>query len=173
MKEMMRYGFILALICFVAGGLLAGVNHLTKPRIIAQANQEQEDSLKEVVPSAESFEAIKSGQEIIYYKVYDKNKNLIGIAFKTSAKGYSSIVETLVGMKKDGEISAIKILNQNETPGLGSRVTEPSFTSRFTNKNVSDLDKVDAITGATISSKAVIESIKTKAEEMKGLISEK
>jgi electron transport complex protein RnfG len=168
MKEMIRYGFVLAIICIIASGLLAGVNSLTKPKIIAQARAEEQSSLKEVMPQAENFEPIKSAEDIIYYKAYDKNGKFMGVAFKASGKGYSSLIETMVGMLRDGTITAIKVLSQNETPGLGANVAEPPFASQFSHKN--NLDDVQAITGATISSKAVIDSVRKKAEEIINLI---
>jgi len=166
MREMVRYGIILAVICTVAAGLLAGVNSLTKPKIIAQAQAEEEASLREVIPGGINFQAVKSGSDIIYYKVHDKEGKLIAVAFKASGKGYSSQIETMVGMTTDGEIITIKILNQNETPGLGSRVAGSDFTGRFSKKNIHGLSQVQAITGATISSQAVIDSVKNKAEEI-------
>ena len=168
MKEMIRFGFILGVICIVAAGLLAGVNSLTKPRILAQALEEENAGLKDVLPEADKFETVKEKEEIIYYKGYDKNNKFIGVAFKAVNKGYSSVIETLVGMRRDGKIMAIKILSQNETPGLGSRIAETGFTNQF--KGVSDLSGVQAITGATISSRAVINSVEKKALEVKGLI---
>ncbi len=170
MKETLRYGFILAMICVVASGLLAGMNSLTKAKIIAQAQAEEETALREVMPQGEHFEPIKKGEDIIYYKALNKDGKLIGVAFKASGKGYSSVVDTLVGMSRDGTVIAVKILNQNETPGLGNRITEPSFTGRFSNKNVQDLTGVQAITGATISSKAVLNSVQEKAKEIQALI---
>lgn len=170
MKEMIHYGVVLALICLVAGGLLAGVYSLTSAKIIAQAQREEVVSLKEVVPLAETFEPVESGEDILYYNAYDKEKKLIGVAFKASGKGYSSTIETMVGMLKDGTITAIKVLSQTETPGLGARVVEPAFTSQFNNKNTLELRDVQAITGATISSKAVIDSVTKKSEEIKKLI---
>ncbi len=170
MKETLRYGFILAMICVVASGLLAGMNSLTKPKIIAQAQGEEKTALREVMPQGEYFEPIKKGEDIIYYKVHNKDGKFIGVAFKASGKGYSSVIDTLVGMSQDGSITAIKILNQNETPGLGLRIAESSFTGKFTNKNIQDLTGIQAITGATISSKAVIDSVKKKAEEIRDLI---
>jgi len=170
MKEILRYGIILGVICLVASGLLAGVNSFTKARIIAQAQQEEEASLKEVVPEAAHFEAVRSGNDIIYYRAHDKNAKLVGIAFKASGKGYSSEIETMVGMAADGRIIAIKILSQNETPGLGAQVIEPSFTRQFANKNIQHLNEVQAITGATISSKAVLDAVKKKAQEIQALI---
>jgi electron transport complex protein RnfG len=169
MKEMLQYGLTLMIICAVATGLLAGVNSFTKLKIIAQAQAEQDAGLKEVMPEATNFEAMETNGEVVYYKVY-KNDVLLGAAFKATAKGYSSEIQTMVGMTKDGQITAIKVLSQNETPGLGSRITEPSFTGQFANKSVEGLNEISAITGATISSTAVMNSVKARAEEIFNLI---
>jgi len=168
MKEMLRYGLVLAIICIVAVVLLAGMNSLTKGRILQQARAEEEISLKEVMPDAQRFEPVKSGEDIIYYKAYNNAGKLIGFAFKASGKGYSSTIETMVGMLKDGTITAIKVLSQNETPGLGSRVAEPDFTGQF--KNAKDLHDIQAVTGASISSRAVIDSVQKKAQKIMTLI---
>lgn len=170
MKEMARYGITLAGICIVAAGLLAGVNSLTTPKIIAQAQAEEELSLKEVLPEAERFEPVKTAEEVLYYKAYNKEGKFIGAAFSISAKGYSSTVTTMAGMLKDGTITTIKILDQGETPGLGARIIEAGFTGQFSKKKIEDLGSVQAITGATISSKAVIDSVRKKAEEIGALI---
>ncbi len=168
MREMFRFGLILGVICITAAGLLAGVNSLTKPRILAQAQVEEESGLKEVLPEADRFEAVKEKEEIIYYKGHNKDGKFIGAVFKAAGKGYSSTIEALVGMLKDGKITAIKILSQNETPGLGSRIADLSFTNQF--KNINDLSRVQAITGATISSQAVIDLVEKKALEVRDLI---
>jgi electron transport complex protein RnfG len=94
----------------------------------------------------------------------------VGFVFKASGKGYSSVIETLAGIFPDGKISAIKIISLNETPGLGMRVTEDKFRSRFNHQNSLDLLGVEAIAGATISSRAVINSVMKKAQEIKELI---
>lgn len=168
MKEMVRFGFILGIICVVAAGLLSGVNLLTKPIILAQALAEENAGLREVLPGADRFEAVKEKEETIYYKGYDKNGKIVGFAFKAAGKGYSSVIEALAGMLSNGKITAIKILSQNETPGLGARIIEPGFVNRFT--GISDFGGVQAITGATISSRAVIASVEKKALEVRDLI---
>lgn len=172
MKEMARYGFILALICVVAAGLLAVVNRLTGPKILAAAAVEEKAALKEIMPLAAKFTAVKpsADKEILYYKAFDIQDKLIGFVFKASGKGYSSVVETLAGIFLDGKISAIKIISLNETPGLGMRVTEDKFTSQFNQQNSLNLSGVQAITGATISSRAVMVSVMKKAQEIKELI---
>jgi electron transport complex protein RnfG len=158
MKEMARYGFILAFICVVAAGLLAAVNMLTGPKILAAALSEEQAALKEVMPLAAKFTAVKpdADKEILYYKA--------------GGKVYSSVIQTLAGIFLDGKISAIKIIALNETPGLGMRVTENKFTDQFKQQNSLDLSGVQAITGATISSRAVMNSVMQKAEEIKELI---
>ena len=84
MKEMVRYGFTLAIICIVASASLAVVNAVTKSKIIAQAQAEEEASLKEVCPFAAHFEAVKSGEDVVYYKAHDKDGNLAGVADRKS-----------------------------------------------------------------------------------------
>ena len=170
MKEMARYGMTLALICSVASASLAAVNGLTKSKIIAQAKIEEELSLKEVFPEAARFEPVYAGNDIAYYKALDTTDAFIGVAFKAFGKGYSSSVETMVAMSKEATIKAIKVLSQNETPGLGARVIEASFTRQFSDKAITQLDQVQAITGATISSHAVIDAVKKKAQEIKLLL---
>lgn len=167
-KEIIRYGLILSVICIVAAGLLATVYSLTKTRIIAQAEAEEKASLKEVIPDAISFEPIKSNEEILYYNAYNREGERIGVAFKAQGKGYSSPIETMAAMREDGTITQIKILSQSETPGLGMRVLEPEFTAQFKNKK--DLANVQAITGATISSCAVIDSVRQKAQEIEEML---
>lgn len=170
MKETLHYSFILAMICVIAAGLLASVNALTKPKIITQAHLQEEQGLREIFPEGVRFEPAELQGTIVYYKVYSKIDKFMGIAFKTLAKGYSSRIEMVVGMGKDGKILAMKIINQNETPGLGSRITEPPFIEKFSHKDILELAQVEAITGATISSRAVIEAVKEKAKEIKELI---
>ena len=103
---------------------------------------------------------------LAYYKGYDKDNKFAGIVFKASGKGYSSDIESLVGMAKGGRVTGIKITSLNETPGLGSKVAEPDFLSLFKGKDTSQLPRAQAITGATISSSAVIKSVSKKAAEL-------
>jgi len=170
MKEVLKYGLILSAICLIASGLLAGVYSFTKPQIDKQAQNEINEALTQVVPQANRFEPVQSTDEILYYRGYDKNNKLAGFVFKAQAKGYSSTIETLVGVSLQKKIIAIKVIAQNETPGLGSRVTEKTFIQQFANKNVNELSNVSAISGATISSSAVIASVKEKLEKIQNIL---
>jgi electron transport complex protein RnfG len=170
MKEMIRYGLILGVICAIASGLLAAVDSFTRPRILAQAQSQEDATLKELLPLAARFEPVKSGEEISYYKGYSETGKFVGAVFKASGKGYSSTIETMAGMTPDHAITAIKVISLNETPGLGSRVAETDFLKQFAGQDVSGLAGMQAITGATISSRAVIDSVAAKAREIKELI---
>jgi electron transport complex protein RnfG len=170
MREMIRYGLTLGLICVVAGASLAAVNSVAQPKITAQAESQEQASLKDVLPEGVNFDPVQTGNDILYYKAYDKNGQWIGVAFKAQGKGYSSPIETMVGMTRGGEILTIKILSQNETPGLGAKVTEPDFTGQFSHKAIQDLSGVEGITGATLSSRTVIDSVAQKAQEVLGLL---
>lgn len=188
MKTMARHGFILGIFCAVATGLLAGVNLLTAPAISRQAQAELQASLADVLPEAARFEAAADGD---YYNAVDANGAFVGAAFVCVKKGYASDIRTLVGMRSDGTITAIKILSQNETPGLGTRINEvkddftlfdllrgktraasssPWFLEQFRGKNAAGLEGVQTITGATISSRAVIDSVREKAQQIKETI---
>lgn len=166
MKETIKYGFILGLICFLASSVLAIVNGITEPKIELQKKQEENSGLKEVMPDSTSFKPVFQDDKIIYYLAYDNNK-LNGFVVRVQNKGYSSDIEVLAGLNTKLEITSIKILSQNETPGLGSRITEPSFLSQFKGKNLDTFGEVQAITGATISSAAVINAVKTRILELK------
>lgn len=168
MREMVRYGIILAVICAVASTCLALLHTITAPRILAQSTAQEEAARQEVMPLAATFEPVVVGQGVQYYKACAKDGSFSGVVFTVAAKGYSSVIETMVGMYKDGTIAAIKVLNQNETPGLGTQVAEEGFTSQF--RQCSDIGKVQAITGATISSGAVIASVQERVAELMPLL---
>ena len=191
MRSMMKFGAILGLICLLATALLASMNAVTAGRIKAQAKLELYASLQEVMPDGAAFEPADNSDEPAYFKVTDADGRFLGVAFKASAKGYSSIIDTIVGMKKDGTITAIKVVSQQETPGLGSRIMEiagtisvmdflrgrrqqtglrPWFQAQFDHKTTSTLDQVESITGATISSRAVIDSVKQKAQQIQATL---
>jgi len=166
MKDTFKFAVVLGLICIVSSALLAVVNGFTQPQIELQKEKEEDAALKAVFPQAAAFKAHTSAGKFDYYLVYDSSSRLQGFAIKATGKGYSSDIETLVGLDLKLNISAIKVLSLNETPGLGSRVAEQPFTGQFQGKNLDSMDSVQAITGATISSRAVINSIKDKISEL-------
>ena len=171
MKETIKYGLILGLICFAASSVLAVVNEIAQPKIKLQKEKDEGLALKEVMAQGSAFKPHYQDEKIIYYTAYDGNNKLNGFVIKSLAKGYASNIEALAGLNLDLEITNVKILSQNETPGLGNRILEPSFLSQFSQKTLDTFNRVQAITGATISSGAVINSIKNKIAELKDQLS--
>ena len=191
MKSIAALGSTLGVTCLAATVLLASVNAITAGRIKAQAQAELQESLREVMADGVRFEPVEDRGQTLYYKVVSGDGRTIGAAFKASAKGYSSVIDTIVGMNNDGSINAIKIVSQQETPGLGSRITEiaatvslwdflkgrrpradvrPWFQEQFSDKAVGELDGIQAITGATISSRTVIDSVRQKAAQIQAVL---
>lgn len=164
---------ILFIIATVVTLALAGANELTKDTIVAQAKIDQDNARLEVFPEAVSFEDLTSDfvtsetpKIKSVYKVLDASKKVIGLIVISASRGYAGDVEIMSGISLDNKVTGLKVLSDNETPGLGKKVRDKSFIDRFVNKipgllfSLKKIDKdvnhVDAITGATISSTAVV-----------------
>ncbi len=176
MKEIIKLGAILMLITSIAGGALSMVNSITKPKIELQKRLALERALLKALPTADRNAIVpvqQNGQK--YFKGYKSpdTTGLVGFAFVATGKGYSSDIETMVGVDTSGTITGTSVLHQVETPGLGTKIEEvkygeekPWFQRQFLNKTWEGLtlDKdggdIGSITGATISSRAVTNSIR-------------
>lgn len=167
MRETIKYGLILGLICFLSSSVLAVVNGITEPKIKLQKEKEESLALKEALPEAASFKPVFQKARIIYYTAYDSHARLNGFVIKSQEKGYSANIEVLAGLNLNLEIVNVRILFQNETPGLGNRISEPPFLEQFKGKNLDTFSQVQAITGATVSSGAVINAVKRRISELK------
>ena len=164
MREIIKFSIVLFLICLVSGGLLALIFNITEPRIIRQRQLEEKRAIEEVLGQVpEAIEKTEEG-DLIFYKAKDAEGNLIAYVFIAGVYGYSSDIRTVVSMSPQGKIIEVKILEHKETPGIGSRITEDEFLSQFKGKDINE--QFDAITGATISSSCMIDSIKEKALEV-------
>jgi len=167
MNEKIKYGFILGMTCLLAGGILSGVNALTQPQIKLQKEKDGDAALKKIFPGASEFKTQSTDGKPLYYSVLDNNRKLTGFVLEVSGHGYASDIQVLAGVNLKLEITDVLVVADNETPGLGSRVAEDSFRAQFKGKTSESVDQVQAITGATISSRAVINSIKNKLQEVK------
>lgn len=171
----------LLVITLISGFALGFVNDLTiEPK--AKAKLERKiNAIKLVLPEfdnnpVEARKLVKSEfakDSIEIYPAY-KNNEFVGAAvIGSSEKGFSGLVKIMVGFKPDGTIQNIVVLEQKETPGLGTKMKDESFLKQFRDKNPStfnlkvkkDGGEVDALTGATISSRAFTESAKLAFDE--------
>ncbi len=162
MKDIVKFSGVLCLICLVAGAALAFIYDVAEPRITQQRKLAEQKAITEVLPQApESIEKIQ-GNDLVFYKAKDASGNLIAHVIIAEAFGYSSDIKTVASLSPEGNIIAVKILDQRETPGVGSQIEEEKFLNQFKGRNFNQ--QFDTITGATVSSEAVINLIKEKAE---------
>lgn len=173
----LKWTATLLILCLASPGLISVLQRWAQDKVCVRQTCEEFSNLKEVYPSANSFLPVRHNNKILYYKALDHQKKVLGYVFEASAKGYSGDIVTMAAVDLGGTIVRIKILSQNETPGLGARITEAIsgnnarswFQERFSGKKIESLDRsVDAIAGATVSSKAVIDSIQKRAKEILG-----
>ena len=162
---------MLCIICLITTGLVAATFVTTQASRDEQASITANANRRELCPAAASFEAFELTAEqqaaglTEAFTALDAEGKVIAWLINAQAKGYGGQVPVLAVIDPDGTISGLKILNNNETPGLGKKVANASFYSQFIGqsalsefavKNASGSQVlIDAIAGATISSKAV------------------
>jgi len=170
---MFRYSITLMVICIVSALVLTATYKITAP-IIAQAQQQRQqgDALMLILPQATSFEG-KTIDGMDYYQGNAKGR-LVGYILRVKTQGYADTIDMMVGIDLEGDITGMSVLDQQETPGLGANITEirrgedkPWFLKQFEGKYAKrlSLDNIDAITGATITTKAVINGVKEAVEK--------
>lgn len=167
MNQMFKFGFTLGLICLLATMVLAVTHRITKPKIEKISRLEEQKALKKVMPEADFFSE-KSIGEISYFDAM-KGSKLTGYCVRATASGYNGFIRLIVGIDLNGTIKGVEILEHHETPGLGAKINEikrgeeePYFLRQFKGKpakTVALKEDIDAITGATISSKAITDAI--------------
>ena len=169
---------VLAVISALAAGVLALVDSFTKPKIEAFKAQSEASAYQQVLAEADSFTEDAQLMETISkqpgfsfienIKIGSKDGTVVGWVFKVASPGYSSNIVMLVGIKTDGSLGKVMVLDQKESPGLGTNVTDPGFIEQApiadakagqVLKVTKEGGSVQAITGATISSRAVLSGI--------------
>ncbi len=182
--EIIKISVILCLITSVAACLLGYANSVTAPIIEKNTIEKQNTAMKTVLPEAESFEETKaelpediSGNITALYKGTDASGKTVGVCAMTSTNGYGGAVTMAVGVSADGSVSGIDIISHSETPGLGANASKDEFKSQFAGKTAgigvskgsASGNEINAVSGATITSKAVtlgVNSAITAAEQV-------
>lgn len=177
-KDVLIPTVALLIICLVATALLAGTNVITSGKIAANAVETENVSRMIVLPEGKSYgEVTTLDSGITYCEGTDDSGNLVGYVFTAGAKGYGGTISVMVGLDTEGTITGIEILSHGETPGLGANATSDSFKSRFVGKSgILTVDKtsndgqnIQAITAATITSKAVTGAVNSVTEAFEEL----
>ncbi len=153
---------VLVSICLFIAVAMAAINMVTAPKIEEQRIAAEQEALAAVLPENGGFEKVDI--EELPESVTDvyRDKDGDGAVAMLSVKGYDSSkpMSVAVGFNSDGTITKLVVISASgETSGIGSKVTTAEFTAQFEGKDAS-LDGVDAISGATISSSAVIDAVR-------------
>lgn len=169
-KSVVAPALILCAICIVVTGLLGVTNALTKDKIVAAQAKAEENSRLVVLSDAESFDSGESGD----YYIGKKGDETVGYVFVTESSGYGGKVKVMTGIGSDGNIKGIVILSNSETPGLGANCTKESFTDQYkqaageisvVKNQTAGEGQVEAITGATITTRAVTNAVNLAVEK--------
>ena len=176
MKKIIKNTLILTLITLVAGLSLATVYEVTKEPIAAAEEQAKMNAFRAVMPDADSFENLTEEpvthegiriEQVVAAKSGDKQ---LGWALTvTSSEGYGGDITVAMGVSPDGTLTGISVISHSETAGLGAKCGDDEFTSQFagiTGGVVSYVkggataqNEVDAISGATITTDAVVSAV--------------
>ncbi len=160
LKELAMPTLVLTVICVVVTAALALTYQFTAPYIAAAAASAADSARIELLPEADSFTQITdenvTGIEGLV-EAYQAN-NGAGYVFTSKAKGYGGDLFVMTGINSEGQVTKVKLMENAETPGLGSRVGEDEYTSQYVEKD-SKLEGVEAVSGATISSVAFKDAV--------------
>ncbi len=164
----------LFVICFVSTLILAFTNTLTKDIIEENSKAAFLEGCDYVLPGADKTEIIDISDYLPGAEAalsYDETGYVIGISIKQSIKGYNSGLVLMTGVARDGvTVTGIKVLEHSETPGLGALADSEDFTEQFRRKTAplktkKDGGEIVAITGATKTTKGIIDAGVNKAVE--------
>ena len=167
MREMLKLGATLAVTCVIAAGAIAGVNDAVKGTIAENNRKEAILKRQQVFPAAKDFdERTVDGRAV--YLARDEAGAPLGLVVTAGPRGYAGPIGMTIGISPDGTVAGLAIskLDQTETPGLGVKITLAAFRDQFRGKDADavrlkkDGGTVDAITAATISSRAVANGVR-------------
>ena len=181
-KESTLINMLVALlvIAAVSGGVLGLVYGVTKDTIAQVDQKKNEAAIQKVLPLEGEITYKPDTMQFTYEGVdmsfpcnlaFDANGTFQGAAVKTCEGGFGGKIDMMVGFLADGTIKGTSVLSHAETPGLGANMTG-KFKDQFVDKNPADFrlivtkdgGDVDAITAATISSRAFSEAVRTACE---------
>ncbi len=177
MHKILVLGLKLFVIAAVAGLALGVTNQVTAGPIREQEARAADAARRAVLPSAETFAPLDAPEELkAAFAGYDETGALTGMTGTIVAKGYGGDIEITVGVDLTGAVTGVSVGGSAfaETAGLGARAKEPGFGKRFVGKAppiklIKDGGDVDAITSATITSRAVTDAVNDAVLALGGL----
>jgi len=181
MKKYLHMILVLGIVGLVSGLSLVSIYRYATPLIEENQKKELEKAIFNIIPGAETYEAIGEGADSAF-EVYGKGKKLIGYAFIAEGNGYQGKIKMIAGVKKDlATLYGIEILDSVETPGLGGEIANDSFKGQFKGLKFTPeiicvkgakekANEIEAITGATISSDSVTNILNERLARLSDII---
>ncbi len=158
---------VLSVICVIITGALALTNDITKPIIQEAIIAAQTAARKELLPEADDFTKVEGLSVTNVVEAYTAN-NGVGTVVTSTGKGYGGTITVMTAFTPEGTIKQIKVTGQTETKGIGSKVAgDPAFWARYEGLEAKPLvlgEDVDALSGATVSSKALTAAVNSAVE---------
>lgn len=155
----------ITIVVFASISLLAFTDNITAAQREWQREQKVMKMLSGMYSEMSRYELVED-----IYVIYDEDIK-IGYAYVARGKGYGGYIDILVGLENETTIKGINIIKHSESPGLGARIVEDEYRNQYRGLDItgSEMDfnggSIDSITGATISSKAVADAVRTTALE--------
>ncbi len=179
-----RMILVLTLVGLISGGFLAGVAKLTKEKIALNIQKEIEAAIIEVIPGTTQNQKLYEEDNLTIYEGKDDSGQSTGYAVQTTGIGFQDKITLLYGIDRlKAKIIGLTVIDQKETPGLGAKITDQDVFLRFwKNRDISQPlalrkppagsaeelapSEINAITGATISSRKVLEIVNSSLERL-------
>ncbi len=170
-KQIFIPAVLLVVICVIVTGLLAVTNELTKDKI-AEMNAAAADEARIAVLGDTKYDDTQTKQIAdnpydVY--VYYNAGHPVAYVFTETVKGYGGDLTVMIGVSFEGAVTGVEITECNETVGLGANTQKPAFRDQYVKGEAVDEyvvgQNIDAVTGATISSKAVTKAVNAALEQ--------
>ncbi len=180
MIEILKMSAFLLVVCAITAAALAFTDGITKERIAANQLKVEEEARKAVLGDLKyektASRKIPLGEsEAEVFECFDASGAKVAVVLKGEGKGFGGKVEFILGANPKGEILGIRVISHNETPGLGTKVMSEGFLAQFKGlkgretaiKKEDPAGRIDAITGVTVSSRAISRGVKGLLELVK------
>jgi electron transport complex protein RnfG len=166
-KYYAKLTLVLLVITAVVAGLLGLVNAITEDRIAEITEQKTAAAMKAVMPEAETFTEIEyGGDDPLVIGAYraENASGTNGYVFRVVPMGFGGEIDMVVGVDATGKITGVSIVKMAETSGLGDNAKKESYRNQYVGKSgtlavTKDGGSIDALTGATVTSRAVTDGV--------------
>ncbi len=167
----------LAVVGIISGTVLVFVYNYASPKIKINMSNETEKAIKNIFPGTDK---VKKSKEAGVYVAEDSSGKMLGYAFIAEGNGYQGLIKLIVGADSGiTELKGMEVLESSETPGLGAEIASSSFRDQFNglkldhaieyvkNEKPQEDYQIEALTGATISSRAVVNILNKRIDEVR------